>query len=83
MFDRDDSSVEGVPAETMAKDLAAKAGKLVGVSAAFVYCCYKEWRMGQEERAIEAKEKGEQEVSNQVFFFTRRAWIIRAKIFVA
>ena len=57
MYDRDDTSTDDVAAESLAKDLVAQAGKLVGMSGSFVYCCYKEWRTGQEELAIEAKEK--------------------------
>ena len=68
MYERDDSTSTHVPAQTFAKDLAEKAGKLVGVSASFVYRAYKEWREGQEELAIRAKEKGEKLDSNKDFF---------------
>ena len=57
MYERDDSTSTNVSAQPLAKNLAEKAGKLVDVSTAFVYCAYKEWRDGQEEVAIEAKEK--------------------------
>ena len=68
MYDRDSSASSDVPAETLAKDLTAQAGKFVGVSASFVYKCYKEWRMGQEELAIEAKENGKVMESKRFFF---------------
>ena len=67
MYDRGSKASTDVPAEILAKDLAAQAGRFVGVSASFVYKCYKEWRMGQEELAIEAKENGKVLESNKVF----------------
>ena len=68
MYDRDSKANNDVPAESLAKDLAAQAGRFVGVSGSFVYKCYKEWRMGQEELAIEAKENGKVLESNRFFF---------------
>ena len=68
MYERDDCTSTHVPAQTFAKDLAEKAGKLVGVSASFVYRAYKEWREGQEELAIRAKEKGGKLDSNKGCF---------------
>ena len=72
MYERDDSTSTHVPAQAFAKDLAEKAGKLVGVSASFVYRAYKEWRDGQEELAIGEKEKGGNFDSNRGYFLQDR-----------
>ena len=72
MYEGDDSTSTHVPAQTFAKDLAEKAGKLVGVSSSFVYRAYKEWREGQEEHAIRAKEKGKTLDSNKGYFLQHR-----------
>ena len=46
-----------VGSRTHTEELAIKAGLYISVSKAFVYRCYKEWRYGQEERAMEAQVK--------------------------
>ena len=54
---RDSTDNTDVDSRIHAEEVAVKAGLYISVSKAFVYKCYKEWRYGQEERAIEAQEK--------------------------
>ena len=56
MYMRDDKSNDNVASDMHAVILADQAGFYLGVSKSFVYNSYKEWRFGQEERAIESLE---------------------------
>ena len=52
MHSRDDRGNDLINLDIHAEKLAVQAGNLLGVSSSFVYKVYKEWRCGQEERAI-------------------------------
>ena len=55
---RDDELNSSVSSDMHAQELAKNAGQFLGVSKSLVYRCYKEWRHGQEERAIMATAEG-------------------------
>ena len=46
MYERDDKFDESVSEDTHASELAERAGNLLGISWAFIYRAYKEWRDG-------------------------------------
>ena len=59
IYECNNGAIESISSDIRASMLATRSGELLGVSRAFMYWVYNEWKDGQETKVIECKRKGE------------------------